>query len=353
MNLELACFVSPHGFGHATRTIALLQALQNRIPGLTANLFTTVPPSLFQSSGIDHSYHPLSTDVGLVQRDAFTEDRVQTQAKLAELLPFAPSLINRAAELCRSCQLIVCDISCLGIEVGKVVTIPTLLIENFTWDWIYSQMGQDSGLEPYIELLAESYGKADFRIQTEPVCTRIACDLNCAPLARRWITPPDEIRAEVTAGERKIVLISMGGVALEMAFWAEMQKHQEYLFLVAGQSRDGLLEDNIGLIGTNSALYHPDLINAADLLICKSGYSTIAECQQTATPVCCVTREDFAESRVIERYVSEEMNGTVIDENYFFSGNWLGDLGKMATRERAPLPVNGADQAAEFILSIL
>ncbi|NNK58631.1 MAG: hypothetical protein HKP44_15110, partial [Desulfofustis sp.] len=68
MNLQLACFVSPHGFGHATRTIALLQALQKRIPGFKATIFTTVPLSLFQSSGIDYSYHPMITDVGVVQR---------------------------------------------------------------------------------------------------------------------------------------------------------------------------------------------------------------------------------------------------------------------------------------------
>ena len=353
MNLELGCFVSPHGFGHATRTIALLQALKNRIPGLKANVFTTVPPSLFQGSGIDHLYHPMSTDVGLVQRDAFNEDREKTRAKLAELLPYGASLINQGAELCRSCQLIVCDISCLGVEVGKVAKIPTLLVENFTWDWIYTQMGQDSGLEPYIELLSESYTKADFRIQTDPVCTRLPCDLHCAPMARRWFTPPDMIRAKIAGGERKIVLISMGGVGLEMPFFGAMLNHQEYLFLVAGQNSDGLIENNIRLIGPHSALHHPDLINAADLLICKSGYSTIAECQQTATPICCVTREGFAESKVVERYVSEEMNGTVIDENYFISGNWLGDLEKMAKRERSALPVNGADQAAEFVLSIL
>ncbi|NNK13651.1 MAG: hypothetical protein HKP52_05375 [Desulfofustis sp.] len=353
MNLQLACFVSPHGFGHATRTIALLQALQKRIPGFKATIFTTVPLSLFQSSGIDYSYHPMITDVGVVQRDAFTEDREQTRAKLAEHLHYAPSLINQGAELCRSCQLIVCDISFLGIEVGKVAKIPTLLVENFTWDWIYSQMGRDTGFEPYIEWLSESYAKADFRIQTDPVCTRISCDLHCSPMARRGITPPDRIRAEVADGQRKIVLISMGGVALEMPFFDDLAKHEEYLFLVAGQNSDGLIKNNIRLIGPRSALHHPDLINAADLLICKSGYSTIAECQQTATPICCVAREHFAESKVVEGYVSEEMNGTVIDENYFFSGNWLSDLGKMTSRKRGPLPANGADQAAEFILSIL
>jgi hypothetical protein len=237
--------------------------------------------------------------------------------------------------------------------VGKVAQIPALLVENFTWDWIYAQMGPDSGLESFIELLSESYAKADFRIQTDPVCSLAPCDLTCAPMARKWITPPGKIRDEVAAGQRKIVLISMGGVALEMPFFGDLRNHEEFLFLVAGQDRDGLIDNNIRLIGHHSALHHPDLINAADLLICKSGYSTIAECQQTATPICCVAREHFAESKVVERYVREEMNGTVIAQNHFFSGNWLGDLGKMAKRERAPLPANGADQAAEFILSIV
>ena len=88
MTTELACFISPHGFGHATRTIGLLQALQNYIPELRARIFTTLPPALFHSSGIDFSYHRTPTDIGLVQHDAFVEDRGQTIANLAELLPF-------------------------------------------------------------------------------------------------------------------------------------------------------------------------------------------------------------------------------------------------------------------------
>jgi hypothetical protein len=237
--------------------------------------------------------------------------------------------------------------------VGKAAQIPSLLVENFTWDWIYSQMGPDSGLEPYITLLSGYYAKADFRIQTDPVCTRMPCDLHCAPMARRGITPPEKIRAEVAAGERSMVLISMGGVALELPFLGDLQQHKGYLFVVAGQNREGLVGDNIRLLGPHSVLHHPDLIQAADLLICKSGYSTIAECQQTATPICCVAREGFAESKVVEDYVSEQMNGTVIDETCFLSGNWLRNLGEMAARRRKPLPFNGADQAAEFVLSIL
>ena len=353
MSLELACFVSPHGFGHATRTIGLLQAVQRRVHRLNAAVFTTVPSSLFHSAGIEFSHQRLCTDVGLVQHDAFTEDRGQTRARLAGLLPFAHDLLHRTAELCRSARLIICDISCLGIAVGRVAGIPSLLVENFTWDWIYSQMGPDSGLEPYIDLLAEHYTQADFRIQTEPVCAPSPCDLRCGPIARSRTMPADRIRAMVSAGRRRIVLVAMGGVALDLPFLDDLQRHPGYLFIVAGQQRQAAIAENIVLLGPHSPLQHPDLINAADLLVCKSGYSTIAECQQTDTPLCRVAREQFAESRVVERYVREAMNGTVIDEDYFFSGGWLADLEEMCGRTRTPLPVNGADQAAEFLLSII
>lgn len=353
MTTELSCFISPHGFGHATRTIGLLQALQNHLPKLKARLFTTVPQSLFQGSDLNFSYHPAITDIGLVQHDAFVADRQQTIDRLAELIPFAPSLIGECADLCRFSRLIICDISSLGIEVGRSANIPTLLVENFTWDWIYTQMGTESGFEPYIKFLSNSYAKADFRIQTDPVCNPVPCDLHCPPMARRRTVERSLIRADLAASQRKIILISMGGVALDLPFLKDLRYFGDYFFVVAGQSRDGIIGDNIRLLGPHSGLHHPDLINGADLLICKSGYSTIAECQQTSTPICCVARENFGESEVVERYVAQEMNGTVISERYFFSGEWLNDLGEMMQRSRETLPANGADQAAEFIVSLL
>jgi hypothetical protein len=331
----------------------LLQALQKRITGLKARVFTTLPPTLFERAGIDYCYHRMSTDVGLVQRDAFTEDLQLTCAKLAELLPYAPSLISRAADLCRSCRLIVSDISSLGIEVGKAGNIPTLLVENFTWDWIYAQMAPDSGFEPFIELLSRSYAQADYRVQTDPVCTPVPCDLHCGPMARKQVMRPARIREELAADRRKIVLISMGGFAFDPPFIKELRHHEEYLFVIAGQSRSEIIDDNIRLLAIHSGLHHPDLINAADLLICKSGYSTIAECVQTATPICCVATERFAESEVIEHYVSQEMNGEVIERSCFLSGGWLNGLEEMMLRSREPLAHNGADQAAELILSII
>ena len=352
MSIELACFISPHGYGHATRIIGLLQALQRLTPDLRATLFTTAPPSLFQSSGVPFSYHRLSTDVGLVQRDAFHEDRHKTLETLAALIPFKQSLIDDCVRVCRSCRLVLCDISCLGIEVGRAAGIPSVLIENFTWDWIYSQMGAETGLEPFIEFFSRTYRKADYRIQTDPVSTPQPCDLKCQPMARRMVDERKQVRDQIGCTQPKVVLISMGGIPLDLPFLDRLQHYRDCLFIIAGQSRSGIIGGNVRLVGADDQLHHPDLINAADLLICKSGYSTVAECAQTHTPICCVSRDNFAESKILEGYVTVEMNGAVLDQAKFFSGDWLDDLELLMENTRKPAPVNGADQAAEFIATI-
>lgn len=353
MKCELACFISPHGYGHATRTIALLQSLQKQVPSLHATLFTTAPESMFISGGISHSYHRVVTDIGLVQSDAFNEDRPETLKKLAELLPFSESLIKHCGDLCQSCRLIICDISCLGILAGKAAAVPSILVENFTWDWIYQNMGPHYGLDSYIDYFSSAYGQADYRIQTTPVCNPLPCDLHCLPMARKPGAERSLVKASLTDRDQNVILVSMGGIAHDLPFIDRLENHPDYLFILAGQKEDRFIGTNIRLLGPGNELHHPDLINGADLLICKSGYSTIAECLQTATPICCVARKRFPESGILENFVKNEMRGAVIDEQSFFNGDWLDSLDRLVQNKRPAAEINGASQAAEFIVSLL
>ncbi len=357
MAIACACFISPHGFGHATRTIALLQALQKQVGPLQARLFTVAPESLFAQAGVPYVYHHLITDVGLVQHDAFRTDTGETISRLAELMPFNESLVSYCAGLCRSSRLILCDISCLGIAVGQAASVPSILIENFTWDWIYRHMVADNrenvGLQPFVEMFADYYEKVDYRIQTAPVCSPVPCACSCLPMARKPALERQLVRDRLAAAGRKTVLISMGGIPLDLPFIERLRDYDQYLFILAGQQDDRLLCPNIRLLGPSSTLLHPDLINASDLLICKSGYSTIAECLQTSTPICCIARDGFAESEVLAAYVAAEMNGAVISQTSFLDGDWLEDLPSLMRRGRGPVPANGADQAAAFIGSLL
>jgi hypothetical protein len=355
MTRELSCFISPHGFGHATRTISVLEALGEILPDLQVRIFSTVPETLFHSSTFPFIYHRVVTDIGLVQGSAFSIDIDQTLNRLTEFLPLANESISYCADRCRDSSLIICDISPLGIAVGKQAGIPTLLLENFTWDWIYRPLADRiAAFRPIIDQLSEYYGLADWHVQAEPVCRPLAVDLTCPPLARPCRLTRQQGAALLGGNGRQTVLISMGGIPCAPPFLSRLHDHPDIFFVIAGQSPDGdPFGDNVRFLSPHVPSHHPDLINGAELLVCKCGYSTIAECAQTATPLCCVTRTDFAESAVLADYVVARLGGAIIDEQQFLSGSWLGVLPDLLTTTRRSPRETGNRRLAEWILPLL
>jgi hypothetical protein len=85
---RIAVFVSPHGFGHAARSSAVM-AEAHRRSGATFDLFTTVPEWFFgESIAGGFRYHDVVVDVGFRQRSALEFDLPATVAALREHLPF-------------------------------------------------------------------------------------------------------------------------------------------------------------------------------------------------------------------------------------------------------------------------
>ena len=88
MTLEIGCFISPHGFGHATRTIAVLEELQQLQPHLHLHIFTTIPESLLSQTLVSYTYHHVLVDIGLVQSSTLDADIHSTITSLDGFLPF-------------------------------------------------------------------------------------------------------------------------------------------------------------------------------------------------------------------------------------------------------------------------
>ncbi len=348
---EIGCFISSHGFGHAMRMTGVLEELATVVPNLHPHLFTTVPASLFMPPLDDFSYHETVTDIGLVQGDAFHTDLGATVAKLDTLLPYRESLVERLAHECKNLCLILCDISPLGIVVANRAGIPSVLIENFTWDWIYQPyIKHNVHLQKHADYLARQFNKADYLIQTEPLCNHKKSDLHCGPICRKIRKSPEEIQAGLGCDGRKTVFISMGGIPLDLSFTDQLAALPQYQFICAGQKKTGKAADNVLFLDRHSGLYHPDIINSVDLVICKSGYSTIAECYQAGVPLACVGRTTFPESRVMESFVRRHLNGEILKEDEFLSGKWLDGIPKLLEKKRPPAgKENGAQKVAHFL----
>jgi len=359
MKLKIAYFISPHGFGHAARSAAIMESLNNLNKNIEFEIFTSVPSWFFTNSGINNfNYHELLTDIGLVQKSALKEDLDETIVKLSEFIPFNDSIINNVANklVDLGCKLILCDISPLGLEIAAFADIRSVLIENFTWDWIYAQYNKtDEQLNKHIAYLNNIYEKAKYRIKTQPICFESSSDLLTKPVSRKPIKNKMDLRNELEIPKNhNVIMITMGGIPSQYGFFDKLELYEDITFIIPGSSDIAQKRHNLVMLPHRSDFFHPDLINASDAVIGKVGYSTLAEVYNSGVPFGYILRPQFPESDSLYEFISNEMKGIEISEDEFNNGEWVNKINKLLSLPKINhTEQNGAYQAAEFINSLI
>lgn len=354
--VRIGACISGHGFGHATRAIAVLQALGQRLP-IEITLVTTAPAGLFaESLTMPYQNHAYMVDVGLIQHSALVEDIPATLEALDALHRQAEEQIARIAPLLTDCRLVLCDIAPLGIAAARRAGVPSLLLENFTWDWIYTAYADRwPQLHSHIEHFASLFAQADYHIQTAPVCRPTACALTVEPVARP-LRQPERLRQRLFLEPgQHLVLLTMGGLGMDRVPMPQLLQRPELVFVLPGWSRENEFTGNLRFLGRDHSWYHPDLLAAADLVVGKLGYSTVAEAYQAGTPYAYVPRSDFAESAVLAAFVDKHLSSWRIDPEQWASGGWLAALPPLPMQRSSAIPkaVTGADQAADWLVELL
>ncbi|MCM2270517.1 MAG: hypothetical protein NDJ75_10475 [Thermoanaerobaculia bacterium] len=360
--LRLAVFVSPHGFGHAARAAALLAALHEQRPALAVTLYTTVPRWFFaESLSFSLSYRELACDVGLVQKSALEEDLPETVRRLDALWTetkgfHLEGLVSEVRD--SGAAAVVCDISPLGLLVAREAGLPAILVESFTWDWIYEPLVADEPrLAPWVERMRELFALADLRIQAAPACvprTPGPAVVHVPPIARAPRATPAAVRARLgVAPGRPLILVSMGGVGWRFADFDRLHAAGDLDFVVPGGAADGTRETrrgNVVLLPHHSPVYHPDLVAAADVVVGKLGYSTVAEAYAAGARVLYPPRAGFREHAVLAEFVDRHLPCAAIDREALDSGAWVERLPALLARERpAATPSLGAAAAAAVL----
>lgn len=357
-NPVVACFVTSHGFGHAARASAVLLALIKRQPDIQIELFTSTPRWFFeQTIGNAFHYHSVVNDVGIFQSTPLEENFEATIAKLAGFIPFDSVITEGLAEQLSAlrCQFTLCDISPLGIAVSNQANIPSVLQENFTWDWIYQgYLQQEPRFQPYIQYLAGLYASAGYHIQTDPVCDLSArCELVAHPVSRPHRTSRAATRQALGIPENaRAVLITMGGIPPDTFFHHELSKFKEIFFILPGGSNTYQRLENLVLFPHHSHFYHPDLIHAVDAVLGKAGYSTIAETYYAGIPFGFISRANFREAPQLSRFILNRMPGFEISEHEYLDMQWFYRIPELfQLPQKLHNHVNGADQIAEALIA--
>jgi hypothetical protein len=356
--LQIAWFITPHGFGHAARAVAIMLALRKFIP-VHFHIFTRTPDWFFQESFLeDYTYHEYLTDIGLAQRTSLDEDLPETLRMLGSFYPLREDLINQLSFELRktSCQLVVGDIAPVGFVAAAAAGIPSVLVENFTWDWIYEGYLQDEpAFDKYIKILKGYLQMATAHIQTRPVCLPGEPTLTSEPVSRPLRAERAGIRQRLKIPDDTLaVLITMGGIETSFDALYRLEKLTWATFIIPGGSSSEVHQNNLRLLPHHSGIYHPDLVSACDGIIGKLGYSTLAECYLAGTPFGFIPRSRFRESPPLTRYVLENMAGIMIREEDYVSGKWLDQLPELLRLPRITKGrPNGADQIADWLIRFI
>ncbi len=336
-----------------------MEAIAEKNPAVRFEIFTSVPEVFFRESlgGTRFGYHLLVTDVGLVQKSPFAADLEATAAALDRFFPIdaqkTAALVDRLKRL--GCGAVLCDIAPLGIVAARKAGLFSVLVENFTWDWIYEAYARrDPKIGSHVPEMAGIFAGADVRIQAEPVCRPMGADLTVEPVSRKIRTDPDRVKKRLgLPRNRPVVLVSSGGVAQPVACVKRLSERPDLFFVIANAGVPGRLEKNVLALGAFEGVYHPDLVGAADALVGKAGYSTVAEACRAGVPFGYGVRGDFRESAVLERFISDRLGGIALEPEMFDTGAWIERVDVLLSAPRHPAGADGADRIAEFLLGRL
>jgi L-arabinokinase len=364
-------YVSGHGFGHAARSIEIINALASRRADLRFIVKTTVAPWLLDLTLTTPAEHQrVQCDTGMVQIDSLRLDEAES---IRQAAAFHQELASKAADEARHLRetrvdLVVGDIPPLAFAAAEAADLPAVAVGNFTWDWIYASYPEYTNDAPsLLPTIRAAYRSASLALRLPMFggFDVFGPTVRDVPLvARRSRRDPDDVRRWLGAPlHRPLVLISFGGHGLFSIPFDLIDTRGDYTLLTTtapglepgpAAAVDDLLVVREETIYASGFRYE-DLVSAADVVVTKPGYSIIAEAAAHDTAILYTSRGRFVEYDVLVSAMPELVRCRFLGQDALFAGRWRDALDDLVAspRPRMKPAVNGADVAADILLEYL
>lgn len=360
-------YVSGHGFGHASRDIEVMNALTRHRPELPLMVRSAVPSWLFDVSAQRRlDVHPLETDSGVAQQDSLHHDEQETTRRAIRFYEIFDDRVAAEAAWLKTNQasLVVADVPPLACAAAARADIPSIVIANFTWDWIYRGFDRFEALAPgVIATIEQAYATAThaLRLPLHGGFSSFGPVIRDIPfVARRSAQGRVAVRRALGLDtSRPIVLASFGGHGVRLPYEAVAGTHRLTVLMTEFEA-----ESNPGASALPDVRYvtahelatkhlrHDDLVAAADVVVSKPGYGIVSECIANGTALLYTSRGRFPEYDVMVDAMPRMLTCRHIDQADLLAGRWIEAIDALLHQLPAPTRpmVNGADVAADFII---
>ena len=362
-------YISGHGFGHASRQIEALNALGARRPDLKIVVRTSAPRWLFdRTARVPITLVPGNCDTGVIQIDSLRLDAAQT---IQQANAFYGTLDERTRDEARilrdaDARLVIADAPPLGCAAAAAAGVPSVVVTNFTWDWIYE--GYPAELAAAPELLptiraAYRQAHAAWRLPMHGGFATFATIVELPFIARHARHPSDVVRQTLGLPEDlPLVLSSFGGYGVSGFDVSRLDCLEGYgVVLTHRGGEDAVPGPPAGVYQlSESALYgsglrYEDLVAAVDVVATKPGYGIVSECIANQTAILYTSRGQFVEYEVLVAEMPRYLRCGFIEHDDLFAGRWKETLDRILAQPAPPEKpaTNGAEVMAGMISSIV
>ena len=314
-------YISSHGFGHATRTIALTQEFIKI--GIYCIFSSDRPSFLFRN--LNKKYFKIRNkkiDFGLVHKNWAETDFSVTLTELKKIINRKEQIFTEEIEYCKrnNIDLIISDIPFLPFEVADRLNIYSIAVSNFNWFYIYDSLNKHKP-HPILNEIKKMYLKADKTLRLPFSSPKSMIDdlktIKTGILAKNAIYKKSETRRRYKIPKNhKIVLLTLrpgDKVPIEPK---DILKKKNIILI----SKFELKHKNHRKISADTDF--SALIGACDLIISKTGYSTLAESVQANKAVIYFNRLDFPEDKILINEMKNYPKGYFIPYEKLSNVDW-------------------------------
>ncbi|MHA2247493.1 MAG: glycosyltransferase family protein [Candidatus Hodarchaeales archaeon] len=362
----IAYFISDHGFGHASRSIAIIRSLLDCDLDISINLHTSKPLPFVRNSLSSSEYrdrfdfHDMVNDFGFIKKQqSFLINHEETAHKVHRWVQsWQESYLHDKFSYLKekNIDLVISDISPQPFILAKKLEVPSIAISNFTWFDIYqnSSYQQDD-----LEKIWSAYREASlglllpFSFKNEVFRSTLETNL----VSRTPTRTREQMRKELNIDSSSMIVYAGTGSAMINPFQKKWSDDPEIVFILGSQST--IEEDtNIRKIPVNDH-ESQDYIASSDIALIKPGYSSVSEAIRSQIPIIVVDFPKTTESSLISDIVQELGIGISISAKNYFIGTWKDIIDEVLALKKNynNLPdrfiKQGEKQAANIILNLL
>jgi UDP-N-acetylglucosamine:LPS N-acetylglucosamine transferase len=318
--LKAIYYVTDHGLGHASRTIAITrELLKKKVNVIIRN---DDPLSFFRQSLLRTKITTGQTDFGPVmdKNNPMKIDDTKTREKISKWIKHLPSMIEKESKFITKERpdVIISDVSVMPILLAKRNGIESVAVSNFVWS---DTLKLDNKQREFLE---NAYNAADLVIKL-PFGSEMKFQnkKEYGLVARNITETRTSVRKKLKiSDDEKLVIVALGGFKeqipvkkgqsvkiLDISDYATVMKLKKTVNFVEGQN----------------------LINASDLVICKCGYGFTSECLSNNIPFRYILESTHSEAFGIHRGLQKlgldnklslrELQRTEINEKFIKNTN--------------------------------